>query len=83
MSAANGPADGAASGTATDALAALIVRAWRGVRWYVTSMMGDTAYATYVAHHERAHPGEPPMDERAFWRERSDAQDRDPGSRCC
>jgi uncharacterized short protein YbdD (DUF466 family) len=64
-------------------LARGLARAWAAVRWYVTSMMGDTAYATYAAHHERRHPGEPVMDERAFWRDRSDAQDRNPAGRCC
>jgi len=55
----------------------------RGIRWYVTSLMGDNAYATYVAHQRRHHPGEPPLTERRFWRERMDDQDRNPGARCC
>lgn len=59
------------------------LRAGRAVRWYVTSLMGDTAYATYLAHHGRAHPGEPALTERQFWRERMDDQDRNPGARCC
>ena len=64
--------------------AALAVgRAARAVRWYVTSMMGDNAYEVYVAHQRRAHPGTEPMGERAFWRDRDDAQDRNPQSRCC
>lgn len=56
---------------------------WRGIRWYVTTLMGDTAYVTYVAHHDRHHPGEEPLSERQFWRERMDDQDRNPGARCC
>ena len=55
----------------------------RGIRWYITTLMGDTAYATYVAHHQRQHPGEEPLTERQFWRQRMDDQDRNPGARCC
>ena len=59
------------------------VRAGRGIRWYITTLMGDSAYATYVAHHGRVHPGEEPLTERQFWRQRMDDQDRNPGARCC
>lgn len=65
---------------------ALLTRAgaaWRGIRWYMTSLMGDNAYATYLAHHKRHHPGVAPLSERQFWRERMDDQDRNPGARCC
>ncbi|CAN7204188.1 MULTISPECIES: YbdD/YjiX family protein [Microbacterium] len=58
-------------------------RAGRGIRWYMTSLMGDTAYATYVAHQRRQHPDEEPLTERQFWRQRMDDQDRNPGARCC
>ncbi|QLD13265.1 YbdD/YjiX family protein [Microbacterium oleivorans] len=49
----------------------------------VTSLMGDNAYATYLAHHRRTHPGIEPLTERQFWRQRMDDQDRNPGARCC
>lgn len=58
-------------------------RVARGVRWYVTSLMGDNAYATYLAHQRRHHPDLEPLTERQFWRERMDDQDRNPGARCC
>ena len=68
----------------------LWTRAWRqmaraagAVRWYMTSLMGDSAYATYVAHQRRHHPDAPPVTERQFWRDRMDDQDRNPGARCC
>ena len=61
----------------------LVVRAGRGIRWYMTTLMGDTAYATYVAHQRRVHPGEEPMTERQFWRQKMDDQDRNPSARCC
>nr|WP_231637266.1 YbdD/YjiX family protein [Microbacterium sp. No. 7] len=55
----------------------------RGIRWYITTLMGDNAYATYVAHQRRHHPGEELPTERQFWRQRMDEQDRNPGARCC
>lgn len=60
-----------------------VARAGRGIRWYMTTLMGDTAYATYVAHQVRTHPDEEPLTERQFWRQRMDDQDRNPGARCC
>lgn len=60
-----------------------IGRAARGIRWYMTTLMGDSAYATYVAHQRRHHPDEPVPTEREFWRQKMDDQDRNPGARCC
>ena len=62
---------------------AVLGRAWRAVRWYVTSVMGDNAYQIYLDHHRRTHPGEPVLSEREFWRERTDEQERSPQGRCC
>lgn len=58
-------------------------RVLRAVWWYATNLMGESAYATYVEHHRRNHPGEQPLDERAFWRKHYADQDADPGARCC
>ena len=58
-------------------------RAGGGIRWYLTNLMGDRAYEVYLEHHAARHPGEAPLTERAFWRDRMDAQDRNPGARCC
>lgn len=69
--------------SAVIAVIAAITRAARAVRWYVTSMMGDTAYAGYVEHRGRTHPGSPVLSEREFWRERYAREDANPGSRCC
>lgn len=69
--------------TALRTLASAAGRVGRGIRWYMTTLMGDTAYETYVAHHRRHHPGEDPVTERQFWRQRMDDQDRNPGARCC
>ncbi len=65
------------------ALWSALGRVGRGIRWYMTTLMGDTAYETYVAHHRRHHPDEEPLTERQFWRQRMDEQDRNPGARCC
>jgi len=84
---AQGTALGAPAGPPPATLGALVGRGarrvWSSTRWFVTSMMGDTAYATYVEHHRRVHPDTPVPDERTFWRERFAEQDRTPGSRCC
>ncbi len=64
-------------------LTAGAARAGRGIRWYVTTLMGDRAYDVYVAHHRAQHPDAPPLTERQFWRQRTDEQDRNPGARCC
>lgn len=31
--------------------------AFRSVRWYITNLMGDSAYATYVEHHRATRDG--------------------------
>ena len=54
-----------------------------GVRWYVTSLMGDTAYARYCAHLRRDHADAPVPTEREYWRARHAAADAHPGARCC
>lgn len=64
-------------------VSAALNRAVRGVGWYVTSLMGDRAYGNYVAHHRSTHDGQPPLNEREFWKERYREQDLTPGSRCC
>ncbi|KQT98656.1 hypothetical protein ASG53_09430 [Sanguibacter sp. Leaf3] len=60
-----------------------MTRAASGIRWYVHELMGDTAYAKYVARHEVLHPGVEPLTERAFWRQRTDEAERAPVARCC
>lgn len=71
-------------------VARLLRRSWHrvtrvasGLRWYVHELMGDTAYAKYVARHEAIHPGVEPLTERAFWRQRTDEAERAPVARCC
>jgi Uncharacterized small protein len=65
-------------------LAARAVRRGAGaVRWYMSQLMGDSAYETYVAHQRRTHPDAEVLTERQFWRQKMDDQDRNPGARCC
>lgn len=68
---------------AMPALASWAARGARGIRWYVTSLMGDRAYETYVAHLAVEHPAEPPLAEREFWVQRYREQEATPGARCC
>ena len=62
---------------------AALVRAVRGVRWYVTTLMGDRDYERYVAHLRREHPDAGVPTEKEFWRQRWAEQDANPGPRCC
>ena len=58
-------------------------RAARSVSWYVTSLMGDRAYETWVAHLAVEHPEQTPVSEREFWKQRYREQETTPGARCC
>lgn len=58
-------------------------RVLRAVWWYLTNLMGESAYATYVEHLRRTHPGTEPLTEREFWRKHYADQDANPGARCC
>ncbi|MCW3159084.1 YbdD/YjiX family protein [Micropruina sonneratiae] len=61
----------------------LIGNGWRSMRGFVADLMGDSAYARYVARHRLQHPDHPPLDERTWWRQRSDADERRTGQGCC
>lgn len=74
--------DAAAPGP-RESMGARLARVGRGIRWYVTTLMGDRAYDVYVRHFRAHHPQAQPLTERQFWRQRSDEQDRNPGARCC
>lgn len=71
------------SGSALARCGVRLARLARGIRWYVTTLMGDRAYDVYVTHHRVHHPHEEPLTERQFWRQRAADQDADPGARCC
>ncbi|MBG6178865.1 YbdD/YjiX family protein [Arthrobacter sp. CAN_A1] len=51
--------------------------------WLFKGVMGENAYQSYLDHHAATHNAEPPMTEKAFWREKADRQDTNPEGRCC
>jgi uncharacterized short protein YbdD (DUF466 family) len=57
------------------------VRAWRGLRWYLREFTGEAKWDSYLEHCT-AH-GHTPMSRREFERQRSDAAEKNPISRCC
>jgi len=72
------------AGTGTDRTAVeFALTAVRGIRWWVTSVMGDNAYARYVQHLAKHHPDQPPPTEREYWRDKHRDADLRPGARCC
>jgi uncharacterized short protein YbdD (DUF466 family) len=58
-------------------------RAWRGLRWYLRELTGETQYDRYLERHAFEHPDAPALSRREFERRRIAAQDAKPGSRCC
>lgn len=62
-------------------MTAALVRAWRGVRWYLREWSGEARWDGYLA--ECAAHGLPPMSRREFERRRSDARERQAVDRCC
>jgi uncharacterized short protein YbdD (DUF466 family) len=58
-----------------------LVRAWRGLRWYVRELTGEARWDEYVD--RCAREGVVPMSRRAFERHRADLRKHDPQSRCC
>ena len=62
-------------------LRAAVVRAGRGVRWYLREWSGEARWDDHLR--ESAAHGHPPLSRREFERRRSDARERTPVSRCC
>ncbi|MFD0418008.1 YbdD/YjiX family protein [Streptomyces sp. NPDC127108] len=62
-----------------------LLRALRGLRWYVRELTDESAYERYVAHIRKDHPDAVVPSRRAFERMRTDRQESDPrqGFRCC
>jgi uncharacterized short protein YbdD (DUF466 family) len=48
----------------------------------IRRILGVPDYDRYLAHVQEAHPGQVPMTEREFFRERLEGRAK-PGSRCC
>lgn len=58
-----------------------VVRAWRGLRWYVREATGEARWDEYVA--RCAASGTQPLSRRAWERHRADLKEHSPQSRCC
>ncbi len=58
-------------------------RVGRSVRWYVRGVVQEDAYERYLEHLGRVHPGAEPQSRKQFWKDRIDARDANPTSRCC
>jgi uncharacterized short protein YbdD (DUF466 family) len=54
----------------------------RRIAAIVRRILGVPDYERYLAHVRVAHPGQPPMSEEEFFRERLEGRAK-PGSRCC
>jgi uncharacterized short protein YbdD (DUF466 family) len=61
----------------------VLVRACKGLAWWMRGVLGEDAYVRYLEHHRRSGHAERPMTEREFWRARSDRQETDLRGRCC
>lgn len=60
------------------------LRGLKGLHWYLKEIMGENAYLHYLESYRRRHgTADGAMGEREFWRDLTDAQDRNPTARCC
>jgi uncharacterized short protein YbdD (DUF466 family) len=60
---------------------AAVLRAGRGLRWYVRQATGEAKWDEYVA--RCGDQGTEPMSRREFERHRADHREANPQSRCC
>jgi uncharacterized short protein YbdD (DUF466 family) len=60
---------------------AALSRAWEGVRWYLKEFTGEARWDDYLEH--CAQHGHAPMSRYEFERQRTDAAERNPVTRCC
>ena len=58
-----------------------MIRALRGVHWYLKELTGEAAWDRYLEH--CSEHGHTPLSRREFERRRSDALEANPVSRCC
>jgi uncharacterized short protein YbdD (DUF466 family) len=60
-----------------------VATGFRGFARYIGGVLGADAYAKYLEHHRAAGHDAAPLNEREFWRDRTDRQDSNPQGRCC
>jgi uncharacterized short protein YbdD (DUF466 family) len=58
-----------------------VVRALKGVHWYLKELTGEANWDRYLEH--CAQHGHAPMTRREFERRRADEREANPVSRCC
>jgi len=58
-----------------------VLRALKGVHWYLKELTGEAGWDRYLEHCARH--GHTPMSRREFERRRSDEAELDMGGRCC
>ncbi|GAB4360726.1 MAG: hypothetical protein Kow0073_20100 [Immundisolibacter sp.] len=58
------------------------MKALRAIWAWLRAVSGDDAYERYLAHHAAAHPDQPVLDRRTFFRQRQ-AADWSQVRRCC
>ena len=60
-----------------------LASAWRNTLWFLRGVLGEDAYQHYLAHQARMHPDTEPLSEKAFWKDKTDWEERNPQGRCC
>jgi uncharacterized short protein YbdD (DUF466 family) len=60
---------------------AALSRAWEGVRWYLKEFTGEARWDHYLEH--CTEHGHAPMSRYEFERQRTDAAEKNPITRCC
>jgi len=60
-----------------------LASAWRNTLWFLRGVLGEDAYQHYLAHQARMHPETEPLSEKAFWKDKTDWEERNPQGRCC
>lgn len=62
---------------------AAVARGLGHLHWYLKEIMGENAYLHYLESYRRRHgTDEGAMTSRQFWKDLTDAQDRNPKARC-
>lgn len=58
-------------------------RAWNGVVWYVRELSGEAKYDHYLEHFAAEHPGQTPLSEKEYLRQREEYDKQHPNTSCC
>lgn len=58
-------------------------RAAKGVVWYMREISGEARYDHYLEHFAAEHPGETPLSEKEYLRQREEYDKQHPNTSCC